>query len=65
MGLLPGALCANNYECWRCETEQTIMDLCHPEHPVFVARGINTSKVRSVARKVARMLATRPAKARE
>jgi heterodisulfide reductase subunit A len=65
MGLLPGALCANNYECWRCETEQTLMDLCQPVHPVFVARGVNTPKVRTVARKLARMLATRPVQTRE
>ena len=54
-GLLPGALCANEYECCRCDTDQTIMDLCRPVHPVFVARGLDTKTVRSVAERIARL----------
>ncbi|MCD6500332.1 MAG: (2Fe-2S)-binding protein [Deltaproteobacteria bacterium] len=56
MGLLPGSVCHNNYECWRCETDQTIMDLCQPVHPVFVARGIDNAGVRSVIRKMSVMI---------
>ena len=56
MGLLPGSVCHNNYECWRCETDQTIMDLFHPLHPVFVAKGVDSPGVRSAIRKLAAML---------
>jgi heterodisulfide reductase subunit A len=37
MGLLPGALCANDYRCERCETEQQMVDQ-GPEHPLIQAR---------------------------
>ena len=56
MGLLPGSVCHNNYECWRCETDQTIMDLFHPVHPVFVARGVDSPGVRAAIKKLATML---------
>jgi len=34
MGLLPGALCANDYQCKRCETEQSMIDVC-ADHPLL------------------------------
>ncbi len=37
MGLLPGALCANDYRCERCETEQSMIDL-DLDHPVLRVR---------------------------
>ena len=37
MGLLPGALCANDYRCEQCETEQAMMDR-DGEHPVLRVR---------------------------
>jgi hypothetical protein len=36
MGILPGALCANDYHCERCETEQAMMDRGE-DHPIFWA----------------------------
>lgn len=54
MGLLPGALCANNYQCRCCETDQTITDLCHPHHPLFVAKGIALPGIEKIARRLAR-----------
>ncbi len=36
MGLLPGALCANDYRCERCETEQMMADQS-AEHPLLWA----------------------------
>ena len=36
MGILPGALCANDYRCERCETEHAMMDRA-PDHPLFWA----------------------------
>ncbi len=56
MGLLPGSVCHNNYECWRCETDQAIVDLCRPVHPVFVAKGVDAPGVRAVIRELATML---------
>ena len=56
MGLLPGSVCHNNYECWRCETDQALMDLCHPVHPVFVAKGVDSPGVRAVVRRLSAML---------
>jgi predicted molibdopterin-dependent oxidoreductase YjgC len=40
MGLMPGALCPNNYDCARCEVDQRFMEASHPHHPVFAARGL-------------------------
>ncbi len=39
LGLIPGALCANDYQCWRCGVDQAMMDRTAPNHPVFLARG--------------------------
>lgn len=36
MGVLPGALCANDYRCERCETENIMVDR-DPEHPLIQA----------------------------
>ncbi len=36
MGLIPGALCANDFRCERCETEQAMVDAAS-EHPVLQA----------------------------
>ena len=40
MGLMNGAVCANNYECATCEVDQRIFEACHPEHPIFAARDL-------------------------
>jgi bidirectional [NiFe] hydrogenase diaphorase subunit len=39
MGMMDGAICANNYECASCEVDQRVFEVCYPEHPVFAARG--------------------------
>jgi len=39
MGLVPGAICANDYQCWRCEVDQAMTDRIAPSHPVFLAKG--------------------------
>jgi predicted molibdopterin-dependent oxidoreductase YjgC len=36
MGLTPGALCENDYECWRCEVDQRMVDRAGDRHPVFL-----------------------------
>lgn len=38
MGLLPGALCANDFRCERCETEQVMVDRAGG-HPLLAAGG--------------------------
>jgi bidirectional [NiFe] hydrogenase diaphorase subunit len=40
MGLMPGALCPNNYDCAICEIDQRFVEACRPHHPVFAARGL-------------------------
>jgi hypothetical protein len=38
MGLLPAALCANDFRCERCETEQAMVDRAGSgEHPLLWA----------------------------
>lgn len=39
MGMMPGALCPNNYDCAACEIDQRFVETCRPYHPVFVAKG--------------------------
>jgi len=41
MGLMPGALCPNNYDCARCEVDQRLVAATRPHHPVFAARGLH------------------------
>jgi bidirectional [NiFe] hydrogenase diaphorase subunit len=38
MGLTPGAVCENDYECWRCEVDQRMVDRGRGRHPVFLKR---------------------------
>lgn len=45
MGMMPGALCPNNYECARCEVDQRFYEAASPHHPVFVARGLHRPKI--------------------
>ena len=40
MGLMPGAICPNDYECARCEVDQRFVEAAAPAHPIFVARGL-------------------------
>ena len=40
MGMMPGALCPNDYDCARCEVDQRFVEACRPQHPVFAARGL-------------------------
>jgi len=40
MGLAPGAICPNDYECARCEVDQRFTEACAPLHPIFAARGL-------------------------
>jgi predicted molibdopterin-dependent oxidoreductase YjgC len=40
MGMMPGALCPNNYDCALCEVDQRFVEACRPHHPVFVAKGL-------------------------
>ena len=40
MGMMPGALCPNNYDCAICEIDQRFVEACRPNHPVFAARGL-------------------------
>ncbi len=40
MGMMPGALCPNDYDCARCEVDQRFVEACRPEHPIFAARGL-------------------------
>lgn len=39
MGLTPGAVCENDYQCWRCEVDQRMVDRAGDRHPIFLARG--------------------------
>ncbi len=36
LGLSPGAVCPNSFQCWRCEVEQRVADRL-AEHPAFYA----------------------------
>lgn len=40
MGMMPGALCPNNYDCAVCEVDQRFVEACKPHHPVFAAKGL-------------------------
>ncbi|MFO8073777.1 MAG: 2Fe-2S iron-sulfur cluster-binding protein [Polyangia bacterium] len=40
MGLMPGALCPNDYRCAACEVDQRFVEACDPYHPIFAARGL-------------------------
>jgi len=40
MGLTPGAVCENDYECWHCEVDQRMVDRGRGLHPIFLARGL-------------------------
>ena len=40
MGLMPGALCPNDYDCRLCEVDQRFMESSRPHHPIFAARGL-------------------------
>ncbi len=39
MGMMPGALCPNDYDCALCEVDQRFVAACAPHHPVFAAKG--------------------------
>jgi ferredoxin len=40
LGLTPGAVCSNGFQCWRCEVEQRIGDALR-EHPAFLEAAID------------------------
>ena len=40
MGMMPGAVCPNNYDCAQCEVDQRFVEACRPNHPIFAARGL-------------------------
>jgi ferredoxin len=42
LGLMPGALCPNDYDCAICEVDQRFVETCRPYHPAFAARGLVT-----------------------
>jgi len=42
IGLKPGALCPNNYDCASCEVDQNFVEACRPDHPIFAARRLIT-----------------------
>ena len=44
MGLMPGALCPNNYDCAVCEVDQRFVEACRPHHPIFAAKGLISPK---------------------
>jgi predicted molibdopterin-dependent oxidoreductase YjgC len=44
MGMMPGALCPNNYDCAICEIDQRFVEACRPHHPMFAARGLLVPK---------------------
>jgi NADH dehydrogenase/NADH:ubiquinone oxidoreductase subunit G len=47
MGFYPGGVCANSYECWRCDVDQKFRELAAMEsceHPIFLAREYAGSK---------------------
>jgi len=39
MGMIPDALCPNAYECYRCDVDQRMEDICGT-HPAFVASPV-------------------------
>ncbi len=41
MGMMPGALCPNNYDCAMCEVDQRFVEKCKPHHPIFAAKGLH------------------------
>ena len=45
LGLTPGAVCPNSYQCWRCEVEQRIGDTLRA-HPAFLGAGAGVAAVR-------------------
>lgn len=39
MGIMNGAICANDYNCSKCEVDQRMFEATYPEHPIFLARA--------------------------
>jgi glycine cleavage system H lipoate-binding protein/formate hydrogenlyase subunit 6/NADH:ubiquinone oxidoreductase subunit I len=48
MGMIPDTLCPNAYECYRCDVDQRMEDICGT-HPAFVASSIRRAQ-RAVVR---------------
>ena len=44
MGVMEGALCANSFQCWKCEVEQRFQDELDT-HPVFLGRSRKMKEV--------------------
>jgi bidirectional [NiFe] hydrogenase diaphorase subunit len=43
MGMIPDTLCPNGYECYRCDVDQRMEDICGI-HPVFVASPVRRAQ---------------------
>ncbi len=46
MGLIEWRVCPNSYQCYRCEYNLAMEDMC-PTHPIFMARPAEQKKVRT------------------
>jgi len=43
MGMIPDTLCPNGYECYRCDVDQRMEEICGT-HPAFVASAIRRAR---------------------
>ncbi|HDS30637.1 MAG TPA: 4Fe-4S dicluster domain-containing protein [Firmicutes bacterium] len=42
MGFFPGGICANSYQCYKCDIDQKYRELAGDEHPIFMARPVGS-----------------------
>lgn len=47
MGLVDWRVCPNSYQCYRCEYNLAMEDMC-PTHPIFLARPAEQKKVKAM-----------------
>ena len=46
MGIAEAAICSNNFQCWRCEVDQSYREMLDT-HPIFAARDLDMESVRN------------------
>ena len=44
MGMIPEALCPNGYECYRCDVDQRMEEVCGI-HPIFIASPVRRARM--------------------
>ncbi|MBI4722328.1 MAG: (2Fe-2S)-binding protein [Candidatus Stahlbacteria bacterium] len=45
MGIIPNALCANSFRCWKCEVDQRFIEQLNT-HPIFLSKKRKTKEVK-------------------